>query len=271
MKIARALISCLLLLLVGCAEMPPSTSLPSFVPVTTTQTTQTAQRVVQAPVVSRSRTPAKVDIESISHAHIKGPISESCAPILSWYADEFAINGKRRNNSNDVHSGFDMAAKIGTPVIAPAPGIIIASLYQPVSGNVIWIYHGQDRDSNQIYSYSAHLIERAVQKGRQVQRGELIGRSGGTGSGVGSEGPHLHFGVVTRSADEFNSNFESLHATEPASPNLFLFPMDSFMHVRVLPSYFPKWISSFDYGDKNWAEKKLLTGFTFPMRCEAVR
>jgi murein DD-endopeptidase MepM/ murein hydrolase activator NlpD len=267
-KIALALISCLLLLLVGCAEMPPPTSLPSFPAV---NTTQTAQRVIQAPAVPRSKAPAAISIESIEHARIKGPISESCAPILSWYKDEFAINGKRRNTSNDAHNGFDMAAKIGTPVIAPAPGIVIASLYQPVSGNVVWLYHGQDRDSNQIYTYSAHLIERSAHKGRQVQRGELIGRSGGTGSGVGAEGAHLHFGVMVRKADDFNTNFESLHNTEPVSPNLYLFPLNSLMHTRALPSYFPKWISSFDYGDSDWVEKKLLTGFTFPMRCESVR
>jgi murein DD-endopeptidase MepM/ murein hydrolase activator NlpD len=265
-KIALALISCLLLLVVGCAEMPPSEiSLPSH-PIL-------EHKVAQAPVTKKSRgiSVNAVNTTSISQARIKGPISESCAPILSWYGDEFAINGKKRNTTSEIHTGFDMAAKIGTPVIAAAPGLVVASLYQPVSGNVIWVYHGQDRDSNQIYSYSAHLIERAVHKGRQVQRGELIGRSGNTGSGVGSEGAHLHFGVVMRAAEEFTNHFESLHNTEPASPNHFLFPIDSFMHMRVVPSYFPKWISSFDYGDKDWAEKKLLTGFTFPMRCEAPR
>jgi murein DD-endopeptidase MepM/ murein hydrolase activator NlpD len=267
-KISLVLINCLLLLVVGCAEVPPSTSSPTF---SSANKAETAQKIAQSPVVRRSKAPAVVNNESIALAHIKGPISESCAPILSWYQDQFAINGKRRNISNDLHNGFDMATKIGTPVIAPAPGIVIASLYQSVSGNMIWIYHGQDTDGNQIYSYSAHLIERFVHKGRQVQRGELIGRSGDTGSGVGSEGPHLHFGVVVRPEDYFNENFESLQNSEPVSPNNYLFPIGSLSSARVLPSYFPKWVSSFDYGDKNWIEKKLLTGFTFPVRCEAVR
>ena len=207
--------------------------------------------------------------QAIARAKTKAPIGESCAPILSWYEDEFAINGMRRNMGGDMHNGFDMAAKTGTSVIAAAPGVVVVSGFQATSGAVVWIYHGQDMDGNQVYSYSAHLHERLVRKGERVVRGQLIGRSGNTGAGVGDEGPHLHFGIVIRKAEGYNAEVESLQGTEPASPNLFLYPIGAAKSVSTLPAYFPQWRERMDYGDSDWVEQKLLTGLTFPIRCEA--
>ena len=212
-----------------------------------------------------------IDVQAIARAKIKAPPSESCAPILSWYEDAYAINGQKRNMGTDVHNGLDMAAQVGTAVIAAAPGIVAASSYQSVSGNVVWIYHGQDLEGNQIYSYSAHLNNRRVVKGQYVKRGDLIGRSGRTGSGVGNEGSHLHFGIAVRDADQFKNDFEDLHDIESISPNFFIYPMSRTSHLSTLPAYFPKWIPSVDYGDKDWEDVKLLTGLTFPMSCETVR
>jgi murein DD-endopeptidase MepM/ murein hydrolase activator NlpD len=209
-----------------------------------------------------------VSEQAIARAKTKAPISEFCAPILSWYEDEFAINGMKRNMGGGLHNGFDMAAKIGTPVIAAAPGLVVLSGYQATSGAVVWIYHGQDMDGSQIYSYSAHLHERLVRKGGRVARGQLIGRSGDTGAGVGGEGPHLHFGVAVRKPNNYSADVESLQGTEPASPNFFLYPIGVANSMSTLPTYFPKWIARMDYGDGDWAEKNLLTGLTFPMRCD---
>ncbi len=210
-----------------------------------------------------------VSEQAIARAKTKAPISELCAPILSWYEDEFAINGMRRNMGGGLHNGFDMAAKIGTPVIAAAPGLVVLSGYQATSGAVVWIYHGQDMDGSQIYSYSAHLHERLVRKGERVARGQLIGRSGDTGAGVGGEGPHLHFGIAVRKGNDYSADVESLQGTEPASPNFFLYPIGVANSMSTLPTYFPKWIARMDYGDGDWAEKNLLTGLTFPIRCGA--
>lgn len=210
-----------------------------------------------------------VDEQAIARAKTKAPSSERCAPILSWYEDEFAINGMKRNMRGGLHNGFDMAAKIGTPVIAAAPGLVVLSGYQSTSGTVVWIYHGQDMDGNQIYSYSAHLHERLVRKGERVVRGQLIGRSGDTGAGVGSEGPHLHFGISMRKANDYSADIENVQGTEPASPNLLLYPIGVANSVSTLPTYFPQWIEAIDYGDSDWAQQQLLTGLTFPIRCEA--
>ena len=209
-----------------------------------------------------------VNEQAIARAKLKAPISELCAPILSWYEDEFAINGMRRNMGGGLHNGFDMAAKIGTPVIAAAPGLVVLSSYQSTSGVVVWIYHGQDMDGNQMYSYSAHLHERLVRKGERVVRGQLIGRSGDTGAGVGSEGPHLHFGIAIRKAGGNSAHAESLQGIESVSPNFFLYPIGVANSVSTLPAYFPKWIEAMDYGDSDWVQQQLFTGLTFPIRCE---
>ncbi len=235
-KIALIFISALVLLLASCARTKP----------------------IKNPV----------DEQAIARAKTKAPSSELCAPILSWYEDEFAINGMKRNMGGGLHNGFDMAVKSGTPVIAAAPGFVVLSSYQSTSGAVVWIYHGQDMDGNQIYSYSAHLHERLVRKGERVVRGQLIGRSGSTGAGVGSEGPHLHFGIAVRKANNYSADVDNVQGTEPASPNLFLYPIGVANSVSTLPAYFPKWIETMDYGDSDWVQQQLLTGLTFPIRCE---
>ena len=223
-------------------------------------------------LVSCARTnPIKPPVteQAIARAKIKAPTSELCTPILSWYEDEFSINGMKRNMGGGLHNGFDMVVNIGTSVIAAAPGLVVLSGYQSISGAVVWIYHGQDIDGNQIYSYSAHLHERLVRKGERVVRGQLIGRSGNTGAGVGSEGPHLHFGITVRKANSFSTEVENVQDTEPVSPNFFLYPIGVASSVSTLPAYFPKWIETMDYGDSDWTQQQLLTGLTFPIRCDA--
>ncbi len=208
-------------------------------------------------------TPSANDI-TIARAKVKAPPDEVCAPIKSWYDDELAINGQRRTMGGR-HDGFDVAAKIGTPVIAAAPGIVAQSTWQGISGYVVWIYHGQDTQGDQIYTLSAHLNERKVQKGDRVKRGQLIGLSGDTGSGVGKEGPHLHFGVTVHESTEAPLTLESLKETAPASLNFYLYPLSG--HA-VVPLVFPKWIPQTDYGDSQWLENQLFTGLTFPVRCK---
>ena len=85
------------------------------------------------------------------------------------------------------HSGLDFAAPMGTPVFATADGIVEESGWKGGYGNCIDLTHG--------YNYStrySHLSEILVEAGKNVKRGEMIGRVGSTGK---STGPHLHYEV----------------------------------------------------------------------------
>lgn len=93
--------------------------------------------------------------------------------------------------STSIHRGYDMAAPIGTPVIAPAAGVVTLAdpdLYY--EGGTIFLDHGHG-----LLSVFMHLSELSVAPGDRVARGELIAKTGNTGR---STGPHLHWGVKWR-------------------------------------------------------------------------
>lgn len=103
------------------------------------------------------------------------------------YSSPFGLrrffNGQERN----PHSGLDIAVPTGTPVKAPADGVvtIVADYY--FNGKTVFIDHGQG-----MVTMYCHLSAIDVQKGQTVKRGEVLGRVGTTGR---STGPHLHWNV----------------------------------------------------------------------------
>jgi murein DD-endopeptidase MepM/ murein hydrolase activator NlpD len=86
-----------------------------------------------------------------------------------------------------MHEGLDIANRIGTPVIAPADGIVSDTGKDSAYGNVIVISHGFG-----INSRFLHLSKILVSPGQRVKRGDKIAEVGTTGK---STGPHLHYEV----------------------------------------------------------------------------
>ena len=84
------------------------------------------------------------------------------------------------------HKGVDFAMPSGTPVIAPADGIIEKVAYQ-ASGAGRYIIVRHSREYQTVYM---HLSKPMVQAGQTVKRGQRIALSGNTGR---STGPHLHY------------------------------------------------------------------------------
>jgi murein DD-endopeptidase MepM/ murein hydrolase activator NlpD len=86
------------------------------------------------------------------------------------------------------HTGIDLAAPLGTPVLAAADGIVVAVAHTSVGyGNYVMIAHGGG-----VITLYAHLLETDVSLGDKVPRGKKIGLEGSSGL---STGPHLHFEV----------------------------------------------------------------------------
>lgn len=94
--------------------------------------------------------------------------------------------------ASPFHRGVDLSARRGTPLLAPADGIVAEStdLYQGQAkfGKVIVIDHGGG-----LRSMYAHLDQRTVSAGDAVTAGQAIGKTGNTGK---TTGPHLHFEVA---------------------------------------------------------------------------
>jgi murein DD-endopeptidase MepM/ murein hydrolase activator NlpD len=90
-----------------------------------------------------------------------------------------------------LHTGMDLGAGMGAPIVAAADGEVVRAGYSGGSGNYTCVYHGRYQ-GDAISTCYAHQSQILVRPGQQVRRGQLIGRVGNTGN---STGPHLHFEV----------------------------------------------------------------------------
>lgn len=105
-------------------------------------------------------------------------------PITGVYGSQRILNGQPRN----PHWGLDIAAPTGTPVKAPAAGIV--TLTHPdmyFSGGTIFLDHGHG-----LVSAFLHLSAILVEEGQRIEQGELIGEVGATGRATG---PHLDWRI----------------------------------------------------------------------------
>lgn len=92
------------------------------------------------------------------------------------------ITGRR-----SMHRGVDFSARKGTPVFAPADGVITFSGRWKTYGKVVEISHGLG-----FVTRYAHLEQQLVRKGQKVKRGDIIARVGASGKSTFS---HLHYEV----------------------------------------------------------------------------
>ncbi|MGB3136810.1 MAG: M23 family metallopeptidase [Nodosilinea sp.] len=92
------------------------------------------------------------------------------------------------------HSGTDLAAPLGTPVLATRAGRVSVADALGGYGLTVIMRH----DDGSLESRYAHLSQLAVQAGEWVEQGEVVGLVGSTGT---STGPHLHFEMRQLTAD----------------------------------------------------------------------
>ena len=117
-----------------------------------------------------------------------------------YWSDEFQVPipgtvggrnfGHRRifnGQARAPHSGADIRASTGTPILASNRGRVVLAKELFFSGNAVFLDHGLG-----VYSTYLHLSEIQVEPGKMVERGEIIGLAGATGRVTG---PHLHWGV----------------------------------------------------------------------------
>jgi murein DD-endopeptidase MepM/ murein hydrolase activator NlpD len=106
----------------------------------------------------------------------------SAGPITSQFGTRRAYNG---GILDTFHSGTDFAGAPGSPVVAPAAGVVVLAEQLPVRGNATIIDHGWG-----VTTGYWHQSEIYVKVGDVVAPGQVIGAVGSTGR---STGPHVHW------------------------------------------------------------------------------
>jgi murein DD-endopeptidase MepM/ murein hydrolase activator NlpD len=108
-------------------------------------------------------------------------------PIQGWVTSGFGFRNSPFTGLIQMHEGLDISNQVGTPVIAPADGIISDIGNDLALGKLLVISHG----FGMITRY-AHLNKVLVRIGQKVKRGEKIAEIGMSGK---TTGPHLHYEV----------------------------------------------------------------------------
>ena len=110
----------------------------------------------------------------VNATRVSSPYGTRYHPILKTYR---------------MHSGIDYAAPTGTPIMAPADGVVSFAGVKGGYGNAIMLNHRKGMET--LYGHMSAFVS-GVSAGKSVKAGDVIGFVGSTGR---STGPHLHYEV----------------------------------------------------------------------------
>ena len=114
-------------------------------------------------------------------------------PVIGRISGLFGAQRVYQGEKGAYHSGLDVAQPTGTPVRAPADGVVLLAARDDLfslEGHLLMIGHGMGLDSAFL-----HLSQIDVVPGQVVRQGQVIGRVGMTGRATG---PHLHWALTWR-------------------------------------------------------------------------
>jgi len=115
------------------------------------------------------------------------PHLPSVWPSRGWIIGAFGCRVSPQTGQFQMHEGIDISNSLGTPIIAPADGLITTIGTDPDHGRMVVLSHGHG-----IVTRYGHLDEIEVKIGQKVRRGQMIGKMGNTGYSIG---PHLYYEV----------------------------------------------------------------------------
>ncbi len=136
------------------------------------------------PVPARKRHKQRSSRASRSDPGHRFPIAGG----FDWGGRDARFGARRKGHR---HQGQDLAAALGTPVVAPHAGVVEAVAHQvKAAGNYVVLR--SDREGYDYVFMHLRSGSTAVVVGQRVRAGQRIGEVGNTGQ---STGPHLHFEI----------------------------------------------------------------------------
>jgi murein DD-endopeptidase MepM/ murein hydrolase activator NlpD len=108
-------------------------------------------------------------------------------PTEGWVTSGFGYRTSPFTGRRQFHSGLDIAADFGTPIVAPARARVVFVGRKGPLGRAVVLDHGHG-----LRTTYGHTSEIYVERGQTVERGARIAAVGSSGR---STGPHLHYGV----------------------------------------------------------------------------
>jgi murein DD-endopeptidase MepM/ murein hydrolase activator NlpD len=136
---------------------------------------------------SKQETSLQILIEYFEEKRSLYASTPSVWPVRGWVTSSFGNRISPLTGELQFHAGIDITAEIGTPVVAPADGVVIKAGFEAGYGNMVELSHGYGLKT--VFGHNSRLN---VKPGQHVQRGDIVAYVGDTGS---STGPHLHYEV----------------------------------------------------------------------------
>ena len=125
--------------------------------------------------------------EGLSERQSLMSATPSIKPARGWFTSKFGYRVSPFTGRPVMHNGLDIAAAPGSPIYAPADGVVSFAGYDPGYGKLVSIDHGYG-----VITRFGHTSQIFVEVGQKIHRRDVVAAVGNTGR---STGPHCHYEV----------------------------------------------------------------------------